>query len=99
MDVDEDNTYASWGHNHFRNGIGFNGLTWEQIANKRTAYRILAAMIKVSRVARHLCREHGVSFNSILANVYLEVIVKSLWTHFEAAAEVSLVVSVVWLYL
>lgn len=91
-DVGEDNTNTSWGHYHFRSGVvRFDNLTWEMVANKQTAYRILAATIKTCRVARHLCFKRNITTNSVVADMYLETIVQNLWKHLEIiAAKVSL---------
>lgn len=97
LGVDEDNTNTSWGHYHFRSGsVRFDTLTWEQVANKQTGYRILAATIKTGRVARHLCFKRKITTHGVIADMYFETIVQNLWKHWETVPviEVSLMYNI-----
>ncbi|KAH9171698.1 hypothetical protein EDB89DRAFT_1906687, partial [Lactarius sanguifluus] len=81
-DIDEDNTYKSWGHYQFTaGGISLvSSLTsWEKVGSIATAFKLVAATIKMCRDARSMCSNAGTPKTSgFISDVYLEKILECL---------------------
>ncbi|KAH9008186.1 hypothetical protein EDB83DRAFT_2323319 [Lactarius deliciosus] len=78
-DIDEDNTYESWGHYQFTAGgiSPASSLTsWERVGSVATAFKLVAAAIKTCREARSMCPNAGTS--GFISDVYLEKILECL---------------------
>ncbi|KAI9431860.1 hypothetical protein H4582DRAFT_2084322 [Lactarius indigo] len=75
-DIDEDNACQGWGHEQFTAG----GLTlsssltcWQDIGNVTTAFKLVAAAIKMYQEARLMCKNAGTPKTSaFISDVYLE---------------------------
>ncbi|KAH8977391.1 hypothetical protein EDB92DRAFT_2119960 [Lactarius akahatsu] len=85
-DIDEDNTYESWGHYQFTAGgiSPASSLTsWEKVGSVATAFKLVAAAIKTCRDARSMCSNAGTPKTSgFISDVYLEKVLeclKSCW--------------------
>jgi hypothetical protein len=87
-DVDEDNSNENWGHASFTAG----GLTirsalvdWEAVGSTSTAFKLIAAAVRVCKVARALCAARGRSPTAYLADNYLELLLEQLQSCWEGA--------------
>jgi hypothetical protein len=81
-DISDDDNDASWGHFQFTAA----SLTcksvlssWSNVGSVSFACRLIAAAIKTSRVARHLCHSKQLKPTSFLSDIYLSNIVELLW--------------------
>ncbi|TEB24830.1 hypothetical protein FA13DRAFT_1906038 [Coprinellus micaceus] len=81
-DLSEDDDNEAWGHYQYR----ANGLTpalvlkdWTTIGNTTIAYRLLAASIRTSRVARYLVNVRKRKAQQYTSDAYIDIIVSKLW--------------------
>jgi hypothetical protein len=80
-DLSEDDLNASWGHYQFTAGgqtISMVLTSWKSVGNTSVARRLLAAALKTSKVARHVCFERAVEPSSFLSDVYVQLLVDKL---------------------
>ena len=78
----EEDDNEAWGHYQYR----ANGLTpmsvlkdWASIGNVSIGYRLLAASIKTSRVARYLVNVRKRKAEQFTSDAYIDIIVSKLW--------------------
>jgi hypothetical protein len=83
-ETDEDEKGLNWGHKLFSGRLGNVVKTWKDVANTRTACRLIAAIIKTCKLARHDVLERGINGSSYIADSYLDRTIDILWTGWEA---------------
>ncbi|KDQ30011.1 hypothetical protein PLEOSDRAFT_1101038 [Pleurotus ostreatus PC15] len=79
--VDEDNDNRQWGHSHYKSGINNTLLTWGSVGSVGMAFQLLAAGLRISACARHICykrRIHIPADSTLIADVYLERLTNQL---------------------
>lgn len=88
LDIGEDDSNASWGHQQFTSG----NLTcstvltsWSAVGSCETASRLIAAALKTCRVARQICFERKINTDTYLSDIYFEKVVDILWDLWKAA--------------
>jgi hypothetical protein len=82
-DLSDDDNNESWGHYQFTSGqmTCSSVLTsWSSVGGTKGACRLIAAAIKTCKVARHICFSRAIEPTSYLSDVYLELVVGSLWS-------------------
>jgi len=80
--LSEDDLDACWGHYQFTGGrlICSAVLTsWDAVGGCESACDLIAAALKMCKVARHLCFERNIEATSYLSDIYLENVVSKLW--------------------
>ncbi|KAI9434415.1 hypothetical protein H4582DRAFT_1793231, partial [Lactarius indigo] len=81
-DIDEDNTCQSWGHDLFTaGGISPSSslTTWEDVGSVATAFKLVAAALKICQEARLMCTNAGTPKTSgFISDIYLEKILECL---------------------
>lgn len=90
-DLSEEDDNASWGHYQFTAGslTCTSTLTsWEAVGNTEVARKLIAAAIKTSKVARHICFVRRVNTDTYLSDIYLERIIETLWEVWRSAKAV-----------
>lgn len=83
----EDNMGEGWGHKQFSGGaLTLTSVidSWQSVGSPANACRILAAAIRICRVARFLCADRTPQ-PCYVADSYLNNLIKSLWTCWRAA--------------
>ena len=81
-DISDDDNDASWGHFQFTAAsltCKFILSSWSNVGSVSFACRLIAAAIKTSRVAWHLCHSKQLKPTSFLSDIYLSNIVELLW--------------------
>jgi hypothetical protein len=77
--TDDDNNNAGWGHYQYTSG-GMNMRTalssWSTIGSSDFAQQLLAAGVKISKVARHLCETRKRPPQSFTADSFLRELVE-----------------------
>ncbi|RDB18065.1 hypothetical protein Hypma_000932 [Hypsizygus marmoreus] len=87
-DLEEDDDNANWGHYQLQGGSMTSSTvltSWTAIGSTETACKLLAAVIKTSKVAHHICFLRKTSATSYLADSYLETLVDILWRRWREA--------------
>ncbi|KAF8234117.1 hypothetical protein L208DRAFT_1077691, partial [Tricholoma matsutake] len=82
-DLLEDDSGPSWGHSQFTSGnMTLTSVlqSWESIGSTKTACHLIAASIKICKVARHICFEQKITTGSYLSDAYLQNLIEVLWT-------------------
>ncbi|KAI9436340.1 hypothetical protein H4582DRAFT_2078957 [Lactarius indigo] len=91
-DIDKDNTCQSWGHYQFTAGgiSPASSLTnWQEVGNVATAFKLVAAAIKMCQEARLMCSNAGTPMTSgFISDIYLEKILECLENCWVAAGGV-----------
>jgi hypothetical protein len=80
-DIDDDDSNENWGHAQFTAGgltIWLSLVNWEAVGSTSTAFKLIAAAIRTSKVARALCAVRGRSATVYLADNYLELLFEQL---------------------
>ncbi|KAG2010409.1 hypothetical protein CC2G_013238 [Coprinopsis cinerea AmutBmut pab1-1] len=80
--LEEDDTNESWGHRQFTAGdlqLGTALGSWGDVGSVNTASRLIAATIRMCRVARYLCTQRQIIANSFVCDAYLDRVVETLW--------------------
>jgi hypothetical protein len=83
-DFSADDNNANWGH---RQLSGWAALlaSWHHIGNTGTACRLIAAVIKTCKVARHMCFANHINTSTFLSDNYLQNIINLLWSSWKEA--------------
>jgi hypothetical protein len=75
-EFDEDNKGLSWGHYQFTGGnltLSSSLITWQDVGNVATAFKLVAAALKTCQEARLMCTNAGVpTTQGFLSDSYLE---------------------------
>ena len=77
----EDDTGSSWGHYQFTSGnmtIKSVIRSWDCVGITTIACKLIAAAIKICKVARHICFEQNNHTTSFLADIYLSNLIDEL---------------------
>ena len=89
--IDDDNKGVSWGHYQYTGG----GMTcrlvmtsWAAVGNTDVARRLIAAAIRISKVARYVCERQSINAGSYTSDMYLDIVIEHLWTIWKAEQEV-----------
>jgi hypothetical protein len=81
-DISDDDKNAAWGHYQFTaSSLTCRSVlsSWSSVGNVNFACRLIAAAIKTSRVARHICHLNQLKPTSFLSDIYLSNIIELLW--------------------
>ncbi|KAH9017097.1 hypothetical protein EDB83DRAFT_2528705 [Lactarius deliciosus] len=82
LDIDEDNTCQSWGHDLFTaGGISPSSslTTWEDVGSVATAFKLVAAALKTCQEVWLMCVNAGTpKIDGFISNIYLEKILECL---------------------
>ena len=86
-DIDEDNSGQSWGHDQFTAGgiTPTSSLTtWQDVGDVTTAFRLVAAALKICQEVRLMCSNAGApKTDGFISNIYLKQILDNIeecWT-------------------
>lgn len=90
-DLSEDDDNACWGHYQLSGRMNVLR-TWESIGNTETACKLLAAVIKTVKVARHICFIRAIEASSFIAEDYLTNLVEILWEKWKASGGVFFII-------
>jgi len=97
--IDHDNKGVSWGHYQYTGG----GLTcrsvmtsWAAVGNTDVAHRLITAAIRITKVARYVCKRQNVNAGSYTSDMYLDIVIEHLRTIWKAEWEVSSVLCLFW---
>lgn len=87
-----DNKGVSWGHYQYTGG----GMTcrsvmtsWVAVGNTDVARRLIAAAIRITKVARYVCERQNINAGAYTSDMYLEIVIEHLWMIWKAEREVS----------
>ncbi|KAH9024041.1 hypothetical protein EDB83DRAFT_2320137 [Lactarius deliciosus] len=82
LDIDEDNTCQSWGHDLFTAGgisLSSSLTTWEDVGSIATAFKLVAAALKMCQEARLMCVNTGTpKIDGFISDIYLKKILECL---------------------
>ena len=70
-EADEEENGLNWGHRLYSHKLGNIITSWEDVGNAQVARRLIAAVIKTCKQARHVCAKLGVS-GSYISDSYLD---------------------------
>jgi hypothetical protein len=90
--LSEDDTGPSWGHYQFTSGsmtIKSVIRSWDCVGTTTIACKLIAAAVKICKVARHICFEQNINTTSFLADVYLSNLIDELCDVWVGAGGVS----------
>ena len=91
--LSEDDTGPSWGHHQFTSGnmtIKSVIQSWDCVGTTTIARKLIAAAVKICKVARHICFEQNINTTSFLADAYLSNLIDELCDVWVGAGGVSL---------
>ena len=81
-DIDEDNSCQSWGHDQFTAGgiTPTSSLTtWQDVGNVTTAFKLVAAALKICQEARLMCTNVGASkSDGFISDIYLKQVLDNI---------------------
>jgi len=86
-DISEDDNNASWGHDQL-SGSTTLFASWHNIGSTNIACRLIAVVIKICKVARHLSFVKHINTSSFLSDAYLENTINLLWTSWKEALSI-----------
>ncbi|KIL53996.1 hypothetical protein M378DRAFT_19270 [Amanita muscaria Koide BX008] len=95
-ELDEDENGLNWGHRIFSQRLG--NLSWQDIGSTVVACRLIAAVIKTCKQARHACAKLGIR-GSYISDSYLDRVIDILREEYEwkgAGDEVDEVDEMTW---
>lgn len=87
--LSEDESNSNWGHRQLSGTWRGVLISWESVGTCEVACRLMAAVVKTCKVARHFCFIRNLDASSFLSDAYLEQIVETLWEYWKAAGGVS----------
>jgi hypothetical protein len=70
-EADEEENGLNWGHRLYSHKLGNIITSWEDVGNTQVARRLITAVIKTCKQARHVCAKLGVS-GSYISDSYLD---------------------------
>ena len=79
--ISEDETGQSWGHYQFTSGnMNVKSVirSWDCVGTTAIARKLIAAAVKICKVARHICFEKSIKTTSYLADAYLSNLIDEL---------------------
>jgi len=90
--ISEDETGPSWGHYQFTSGnmtIKSVIRSWDCVGTTTFACTLIAATVKICKVARHICFDQNINTTSFLADAYLSNLIDELCDVWVKAGGVS----------
>lgn len=93
--LSEDDKGSSWGHYQFTSGnMSIKSVirSWDCVGSTSMACKLIAAAIKICKVARHICFDQGINTSSFLADAYLSNLIDELCHVWVAVGGVRLLI-------